>query len=228
MLRQLSPFAYSATTIDNTPRSLLSFDMTRNRPLDRKALKAAKKMFLETMDVAGLSIDPRVHLLGDKLLDILIRKTIVEYLDQSKDAKLYKRNYAKATHQLAEMKIGEVIEVDAQPLQSIRQRMVSARQIMNNPDAIWNTERNGLKVTIVRNEDNAQVRYFDPGKNPKVAEMVRMKPGDSIISAAQTSTRGAGQMGSNSKIMARRYLHDPEADWTVRMTTKGIRLTRIK
>lgn len=128
----------------------------------------------------------------------------------------------------AAMKVGDKIEVPAQPLQSIRQRFKTACRLMNNPDAKWRTRSlsNG-KVEIERMADG--VRYWrDPLLNAKAVELASLAVGQSIISKTLKSTRSKGSMGSNTKIAARRIMGIPYADWSVEARSKGVRLTRIK
>ena len=129
---------------------------------------------------------------------------------------------------VAKLKVGEYLDIPMQPLQSVRQRFKTVMRVAQNENLKFSTQvRNDGTVRITRNPDGS--RYFrSPFRNVKAVEMASLKPGSSIISRTLTSTRSKGAMGSETKITARRILGNPEADWSVKMTTKGVRLTRTK
>lgn len=132
------------------------------------------------------------------------------------------------TKKLLTLRVGQHIDVVAQPLQSIRQRFKTVANLTQNLKIVFRceTQKNG-KVRITRQPDGE--RYSrDPRKNPKAAELASLKVGESIIAKTLKSTRGVGQMGSNTKISARKILGNPYADWSVETTIKGVRLTRLK
>lgn len=97
---------------------------------------------------------------------------------------------------------------------------------MDNPDAKWKCETVAEGIKITRTIDGARF-WRDPTKNAKAVEMAEMKAGERKIAKTILTAKGHGQMGTNTKIAARKILDCPTADWSVKTTERGILLTRI-
>lgn len=128
---------------------------------------------------------------------------------------------------LAAMPVGGTREFTGEAIHDLRQRMRTARDLMGNPDAKWACETRGPVVFVRRLVDGSRT-WRDPTKNPKARELAAMRPGETITPKTITAARGAGSMGTNSKIAARKILGDPAADWTVKSHKGKPRITRTR
>lgn len=196
--------------------------------MNPEGLAAAREIVLSDLRRAGVAFPEALTLSNYKLLDITLRKALHAYADKTggRFVKRDKRSYSPQTHKLAEMKVGDVVTFYPQPFQSLRGRMKSARELMKNEDAQWTLRMDGNDIVCERLDDGAPLRKVS--KSEKVQELASLKPGESIISKTILSVRSKGQLSSNNKIMARRVLNDEKADWTVKQTNKGVRLTRLQ
>lgn len=125
---------------------------------------------------------------------------------------------------LSQMSVNDVIEEPEQCRQALYGRMRTARSLMDNPHAIWTvaTLPNG-RVSLTRLEDGA--RYKRPANSPITLELANMTVGQTIVSKAAKHPQ---QLGSNHKVMARRVLQDANAQWTSKLTSKGLRIMRVE
>ncbi len=132
------------------------------------------------------------------------------------------------TRACAKLEPGQFVDVAGQPIQAIRARFHTARRLLGRPNAVFICESlSSGKVRVRRLEDG--VRYHrNPWLNPKAVELASLKPGESKIAESLKTVRGKGSMGGNAKVAARKLLDNFRADWTVRMTTRGVRLTRLE
>lgn len=133
---------------------------------------------------------------------------------------------AALTKDIAGLFPEQFVETVEQCRQTIHGRMKTAREILKNPDARWRVDKvsDGV-IRITRMEDGA--KYERGVLSLAVLEIAALHVGDSKIAEHIKSVRGKGQMGTNTKIAARRFLGNDAADWSVRSTSQGVRVTRI-
>lgn len=193
----------------------------RQKPLYPQAVDEATQSLTAELDHRGVVIsDPRAVVQAVVRTYLMIARELEQQRIDHRISPLSKR--------LSQMIVGASIVYEGQSLQVIRQRFKTAQRLMGNPDARWRCESlpDG-KVRIERLPDGSRY-YRDPAKNPKVRELASLKVGETIVSKTLLTTRGKGQMGSNTKVQARKLMNNPEADWTVKSYNGKVRLTRIK
>lgn len=192
----------------------------RRHPLSRAGLAAALPVMRDFLTRQRLP----AHWADD-----LARKLIQAYM-HAKDEEdvLQTRNFSQTSWLLADMLVGQGRFFYGSSLQLLRQRFPSARKIAKNPQMVWRCESTPSgEILVTRMQDGAPLKR-DPLANPKVAELVSIPVGEKVVSKTLTATRGAGSLGSNSKVMARRHLGQPDAQWEVSRTSKRIYITRVK
>lgn len=193
----------------------------------------AKPLFETAVQEATSSLLPALEeLTGRKIHRYQVQKiaedTIRAYQAVARDQERSRVSgfVSDETRKLAALEVGRHVIVVPQPFQSLRGRMATARKIMDNPDAKWKCETVAEGIKITRTIDGARF-WRDPTKNAKAVEMAEMKAGERKIAKTILTAKGHGQMGTNTKIAARKILDCPTADWSVKTTERGILLTRI-
>lgn len=194
----------------------------------------AKPLFDTALHEATSSLVPALEELTGRVIHRYQAKKIAEdtiraYLAVAKDqeARRIGPRISQESRQMAGLEIGESVVVPAQTFQSIRNRMTTARKLMENDDAKWRCEATEGGITITRTVDGARW-WRDPTRNEKAVELAAMAPGDKRIAKTIKTLKGRGQMGTNTKIAARKILEDPAADWAAQTTAKGILIHRTR
>lgn len=157
----------------------------------------------------------------------LARDMLTRYFNARDQEDLQTRNFSQTSWRIANLQVGESAVFISSSLQLLRQRFPSARKIAGNSSMVFRCETLSRGIKVVRLPDGSPLKR-DPLANPKVRELVSLEVGQKLESKAITSTRGAGYLGSNSKVMARRYLKSPEAQWTVYREGDKIIVERTK
>ncbi len=189
--------------------------MPRAAPLYQKAVEEAVTAYLGAMET------PVHRYRAKQTVETVIRA----YLALAADAS--DRRISPTTQRMMDLEIGEAMIVERLAPQDVRRRMKTARKLTNDDTRrfISSVLPDGkLRVTRVE-PDYKPVRPV----NPKSREMASLLPGQEIVSTAITSTRGKGQIGTNTKVAARKLMGLPHADWTVKAGPRGsILLKRIR
>lgn len=159
-----------------------------------------------------------------------VQAVVRAYLEVARDLERKRTDgrISPFARKLAAMAVGARIEHAGQSLQVVRQRFKTARALMDNPAAKWRCETRPGNVVVVERMPDGSAYYRAPLANPKVREIASMKPGETIVSKVLTATRGAGSLGSNCKVQARKALNAPKADWTVKAHGGKVRVTRLR
>ena len=138
------------------------------------------------------------------------------------------QRWSVTTRALAAMRVGEIRHFQGKGTHVLRQRCAYARRLMENPRARWSMESIADNEVRVTRRPDGDTRERDETKNPVVCELLTLAPGESLLSAWVTSGRGAGALTTYHKVMARRRLGEPNAQWAARVTSKGVRITRTR
>lgn len=157
----------------------------------------------------------------------IVQAVVRAYLAVARDLEAQRTDgrISPVSRALAAMAVGASREFPDAAVHDLRQRMKTARDLMDNPDAKWSCETRGTVVVVRRLVDGA--RYWrNPLANPKVRELAAMRVGETITPKTITAARGAGSMGSNVKVAARKAVGSPSADWTVKSHRGKVRVTR--
>lgn len=186
----------------------------RNKPLYDAAVDEAVQAY-----EAAAGLPPR------QVVQAVVRAYLI--VAQDLERQRIDGRISPVSRALAAMAVGATREFRGEAVHDLRQRMKTARDLLGEPDAKWSCQSRGDAVLVRRLPNGA--RYFrNPLANPKVRELVAMKPGEVIVPKTITAARGRGSMGSNVKIAARKYLGDPAADWTVKTHGDKVRITRVR
>lgn len=197
--------------------------MSRARPLFDTAVHEATSSLIPALEELTVRTIHRYQ--AKKIAEDTIRAYFSVAKDQ--EATRVDGRISKESRELSALEVGRSITVKPQPFQSLRGRMATARKLMDNEEARWKCETvpEGIKVT--RTIDG-QSYHRDPMKNKKAVELSEMKVGERRIAKQILTTRGKGQMGTNTKIAARKILDCPTADWTVCTDPRGVLITRTR
>jgi hypothetical protein len=164
-------------------------------------------------------------------VEAIARDVIRTYLltEQAELSRRHDGRMSDITKKLTAMEVGDRVLIESTPPQAVRARMKTARRAMDNAQAVFvcDTMADG-RIRITRLEDGASAKVKRVVENPKARELASLQINQEIISTTLTSLRGAGQMGPNTKIAARKLIGAPGADWTVRQTEKGVLLKRTR
>lgn len=135
------------------------------------------------------------------------------------------RQVSSSTRTIAALSPGERAVVHGIVAGQLVRHYATARRILGNPDAMWSSATQpDQSVVVTRNEDGCNLR--DPRRNAKAMELAGMAVGQSRISATiVTASTGSVHL---AKRQARRILGDPTAQWSVKATTRGMRVTRLE
>lgn len=193
--------------------------MTRKYPLSKTGLDAATERL-------------RVYLRENRQREWhatqLARDVLVKYFEARHADEVKGRNWSQTTWLLANMVVGQQQHFAGSSLQLIRQRFPFARNLAGDQRMVWRCRSlDSGEIQVTRLPDGTSLKR-DPLNNPKVAELVQMQVGELIISSTIKSTRGAGALGSNCKVMARRYLNQLDAQWIVFREHGMIHVRRTK
>lgn len=190
---------------------------SRPTPLYKEALEVARVAYIAEQRRQS---DPSA----------VVRATVAAYLraHRAADIKRTDSRVSPVTRKLAALAIGRFVILDAMPTQAVRGRYDMARKLMGVPNATFTAELlpDG-RVRVFRLLNGACAHRRDPSKNKKAVELASLKPGESLLSKHINTTRSKGQPGSNTKVAARKLLGNGRADWSFRMTNKGVRVTRL-
>lgn len=180
--------------------------MTRKFPLSKPGLDAATERLRAYL---------RQHKLPEWHAASLSRDVLVAYFAARHSDEVQGRNWSQTTWQLANMLVGEHFHFTDSSLQLLRQRFPSARNLAGNQTMVWRCKSlESGEILVIRLSDGAPLKR-DPLENPKVRELVNIQVNETIVSNTIKSTRGAGTLGSNCKMMARRWLKQQDAQWIV-------------
>jgi hypothetical protein len=127
---------------------------------------------------------------------------------------------------LAEMAVGDTLVFKHVDASNLTRYFQTARRAMNAPDAKWTASTQpDRSVRVRRNPDGFSGR--DPARNALAVELAGMAVGASqLCSSRREMVQGGGGVWQNAKRQARRILDDPSANWSIRTTSKGPRITR--
>lgn len=194
----------------------------RAKPIYPAAIREATPTLIAELEAQGLTV---------RNPEAVVRAVVRTYkaVADELETKRTDGRISPLSRRIAALAIGQGFEFEGQSLAVIRQRFPTARQLMDPPNASarWRCEsRPNGSVWIERLRDGSSY-YRNPARNPKVRELASLRVGETIVSKTLLTTRGAGQMGSNTKVQARKLLNEPKADWTVKSFNGKVRLTRI-
>lgn len=195
--------------------------MKRNKPLYAAAVDEAIPALVSALDAEGVAVrGPRP----------IVQAVVRAYLAVAQDLENARTDgrISPLSRRIAALAPGAGFEFSGQSLPVIRQRFKTARDLMGNPDARWRCESRPNGVVFIERLPDGSRYHREPTRNPKVRELISLKPGETVLSKTLKSVRGAGQMGGNTKVQARKALGDPNADWSVKQHGSGVRLTRIR
>jgi len=122
---------------------------------------------------------------------------------------------ASTSKTLMSMAVGDRVEINQVTMGALTSARKTARKRMENPNAIWYsyTQPNG-KQLIVRAPDGSPIA--DKRHNPAVEIMAKMKVGETV-----TLTTIRSGMYNGLKILARRKLGEPTANWRCENLANG-------
>ena len=141
-------------------------------------------------------------------------------------AKRVSRPPSKTTTEIAALFPGQFLETKEMCRQAIHKRFNTARRMLEDEDAKWRIDKvepGLIRITRLRHGE----AYQRDVKSAKVYEIASLRVGESKIAEHIKSTRSTGALGTNHKISARRLLGNDSADWRLRSTNQGVRITRI-
>lgn len=157
------------------------------------------------------------------------REAIRSYLELVEHTALVSPGrWGKVTRALAAMRVGEVRHFQGKGTHVLRQRLASARRLMENPRARWSMESLADNEVRVTRRPDGDTLERDETRNPVVCELLALAPGENLLSAHVTAGRGAGSLTTFHRVMARRRLGEPNAQWAARATSRGVRITRTR
>ena len=193
--------------------------LKRAAPLRPESLTAARRALVDTLAEGNVSI------LNPTLVTEAVLRAFIaaERMAFREDGRI-----SETAKELAAMKVGDAILTGPCATQTIRGRMVTARTLMDNPDAMWTsrTQSDG-RIQVTRTTDGRRP-VSGVAISPITLEIAAMAPGESKIGVAIKAVGTVDSLGTNHKAKARRMLGQADADWTVRSTTKGVRVTRVR
>lgn len=128
---------------------------------------------------------------------------------------------------LAQMKVGEQIEVMPMARSKLTSARATARKILDIPLAVWRCETlpNG-KMLITRHPDGSSPH--EPRTNHIVLGLTKMRIGEVRTFRPKKGMSKKGHMTHGMKIRARKLMNDLTANWkTERLINGDIRCKRI-
>lgn len=191
--------------------------MNRAFPLSITGRRAAQDFLAAWFLSQGLRVQRVEH---------LTRGMLRAYMEARHEDEVMQRPWSQTSWEIAALEVGQHKDFYGRSLQLLRQRFPSARKLMQNPDANFRCKSISMGGVRVFRMPDGIVNWRDPLENPKVLELVSMEVGEVKQAATIKSTRGAGALGSNSKVMARRHLNNHRAQWAVFRSGTHIMLKR--
>lgn len=196
----------SLTLVQTTPRR------RRQTPLRQAALNAARAALIHELSEVGIRV------LNPTIITEAVCRAFVK---ADVDAKRTSRPFSPQTVALSRMAVGDTITLTGSSRTTAHQRLRYAREIMGNPDAVWTMRTVPGGVEVTRLDDGAEVVGIVHA--PAAKALAAMQVGESRI----MNEHGMLPRDGYYKTAARRVLKDENANWTMRVTTKGLRITRI-
>jgi hypothetical protein len=167
-----------------------------------------------------------VEFTNRKALDAVARSIVRAYIKADRAQPRNPDRVAPITKAIAALEPGQVQDFPEAAPQLFRNYMETARKLIGDPDARWH-------VFKVKGTDRMRVRRLPEGERPKrspldspAAVFLASVPIGQEVTTNIFRTRQ--HLGANHKVMARRLLNCPTAEWTARTTTKGIRVKRTR
>lgn len=164
------------------------------------------------------------HAAPTVVVEALARRTIRAYLKHARAIREPKHNTAPETRMLAAMAIGEVQEFPPADNSLYRSRMITARKLMENPDATWRVlrHRDGQPVRIKRIHDG-QRDYKATPDNPRAVFLAALPVG--LPTFTDLFER---RIEMWYKLTARRILGSDDANWRLQCVQGRARVTRLR
>lgn len=158
-------------------------------------------------------------------VDALTAATIGAYLAVMTGERTANQRVAQSTRAMAHMAVGDTLDIRAASRSCLRANMKTARRLMTNPKASWALhETDTGRIRVTRLADGSQPQR-DPWSNLRAVQIARLHPQQSALCDAFPSVHA---LAMNTKVAARRLLDNPEANWSARTTSKGVRITRTR
>ena len=131
-----------------------------------------------------------------------------------------KSHLGSNTRAMIAMKVGDTIILPPTAQSALTTSRQSARKALGIPDARWHcSEQEGGHILCERRPDGSPHQYGHP-RNPAIAEMIKMKVGDTIVIE--------GNMYARLRIIARQEMSSPAAKWrSENLANRSTRLKRI-
>jgi hypothetical protein len=125
---------------------------------------------------------------------------------------------------MAQMGVGAVLLANVNGSQ-VHAYMKTARSLMGNEMATWTCHSLSGGLTEIKRIPDGAKPVRDPLNNPVARELASMTLGESKISTTMRVQRNP--LPHATRTRARQILKNDDAQWSVRCTTKGVRVTRI-
>ena len=197
----------------------------RRAPVSAAVLNAARRALIKAL------AENDVAILCPSIVAEAVAREVIAAQRAEKERRVANKIGAD-TRSLAAMQVGEEIVLRVQSMQSVRSKMKVARSLIGGdpPAAAWTArtlEDGRVKVTRLEDGADARVeRYVH--LSPITIELAAMDPGESKLSASIKTMRGSGALHGCFKVKARKLLREPAADWTVKRTSLGSRVWRLR
>lgn len=179
----------------------------------------------KALDVAVVELDLALYRrFHQKVLYAIARRTIRSYLAALEtQPKRGHDRLREETKQMAALKIGEEAIFPPVPRSVMFARAVTARKLMNNPDARWDIRLDYSNHIVCTRRADGSAYQYDPTRNPITVFIASIPLGESKT----TTELNRNSLSTHYKLGARKILKCPTANWKCRTTNKGIKITRI-
>ncbi len=155
--------------------------------------------------------------------EAIVRIVAQAYAPQLLKEKSTSGRYSQHTRKLAAMQVGEIARFHGTSSSMIHAKCRAARLLSANPQMKWRTDAqpDGW-IRVTRMADGA--RRTTAITSDVTRTIMAMEVGDSAI----ITTLGRRECFTSAyKSVARRIMGRPDAQWTSKQTTKGVRVTRV-
>lgn len=182
------------------------------------ALIAAASALASALAVSGVTLSGTVIL-------ATTRRTIRAFLLEDRKERLRDKRISPLTLSLSEMEVGDRKLFPPHAPQTYKGRFRSARKLMSNTLATWVCDTIQGEMWICRLPDGARPTKR-PENNLKAVAIAKIFPSDGYVLCPEFLHRR--QLGTNTKVTARKILLAPEADWSAFTRREGVYVRRTK